>query len=106
MEHPALAKIRTTAQIMERMAQALRNRRMAMGLTQQELATRANVTKLTIHNLESGKSVHLNTLIDVARVLDLSYRLNDVFSPNEDTFTSLKDIEHARAARKRVRVGA
>lgn len=104
MQHSALAKLRTTPQIIAGMADALRARRVAMGLTQGELASRANVSLLTIHNLESGRSVRLDTLIDVARVLDMAYRLVDVFAPDAEDFTSLQDLEDARSARKRVRV--
>jgi len=91
---------------MEGIAHALRGKRVAMVHTQNELASRANVSKLTIHNLEAGKSVHLDTLIDVARVLGLAHRLVKAFSSTEDTFTGLEDLERVRETRKRGRVPA
>lgn len=68
---PATAPARRTLPEWEaelgRQVRALRRR---AGLTQAELAERANVSVGTIRNLESGVGSTLSTLIEVARALD------------------------------------
>jgi transcriptional regulator with XRE-family HTH domain len=98
--------MRTTSQIMADMGDALRARRVALDLTQKGLAERANVTTRTIHNLENGQPISLNTLIDVARALGLVHLLADIFAQEDEAFTSLKDLEKDRQTIKRVRMKA
>lgn len=58
-------------QIAADLAQRLVNLRLAYNLTQTELALEAGVSPLTIHNLEAGKTVSLDTFIRVLRALNL-----------------------------------
>lgn len=49
----------------------IKERRLECGMTQSDVAEKANVTMRTIFNIESGQSVSLRTLIPVLRILDL-----------------------------------
>lgn len=49
----------------------IKERRLKCGMTQSDVAEKANVTMRTIFNIESGQSVSLRTLIPVLRILDL-----------------------------------
>lgn len=49
----------------------LYKRRMQMGISQAEVAKRANIHRLTYANAEHGNSVSLDIFLDIARALDL-----------------------------------
>ncbi|MBT2500097.1 helix-turn-helix transcriptional regulator [Agromyces sp. ISL-38] len=56
---------------------AVRERREALGLSQQAIAERAGVTREWVVRFEGGKaSVRLDRVFDVLTVLDLSVELN------------------------------
>lgn len=58
------------------LGEALRSRRRALHLTQQELADLAGCARRTVHAIEAGKpSVRLNVLLDVLDALGLRLRL-------------------------------
>ncbi|MEZ5246720.1 MAG: helix-turn-helix transcriptional regulator [Acidimicrobiales bacterium] len=60
---------RTLVEWEEAMGRQVRDLRTRDGLTQAELARRANVSVGTIRNLESGAGSTLSTLIEVVRAL-------------------------------------
>jgi len=89
------------------MAARVRQARLDANLTQVELAERANVTPLTLHKLEAGRNVNLETFL---RVLFALGRLDDflqVLQPREvRTLEELRLREASReeAATRRRRV--
>lgn len=52
--------------------------RLAEGLAQESLAQRAGISVGTLHNLESGRSVQLSSLLRVLRVVGNFAALNDL----------------------------
>lgn len=48
----------------------LKERRLALGLTQQQLAELAGVRQQTIHRIESGTSVRPRNLVEIADALN------------------------------------
>lgn len=56
------------------LVKTLRNRD---GLTQEELAEKLNLSRLTIQNLESGKNPTIETLLKVLQYFDLLDGLNN-----------------------------
>ncbi|WP_423596137.1 helix-turn-helix transcriptional regulator [Roseateles sp. MS654] len=56
---------------MNHIAQMLARSRKSRGLTHQQLAERAGVSRMTVQRMEAGEDVRLHTLLDVLRVLDL-----------------------------------
>jgi len=57
-----------------RLVRTLRNRE---GITQEELARRLNLSRITIQNLESGKNPTIETLLLVLQQFDQLRSLND-----------------------------
>ncbi len=56
--------------------------RKQQGLTQQELATRSNVSRSAIKYLEAGNGSSLSTFVKVARALGLDERFDEIFGVN------------------------
>jgi transcriptional regulator with XRE-family HTH domain len=54
---------------------AIRQARIAKGLSQDELASALSVTQATVSRAEQGKDSRLSTLIEIARALDLEFVL-------------------------------
>jgi transcriptional regulator with XRE-family HTH domain len=96
----------TTAEWEKRLGVEVRRLRVARGLTQIDLAERANVSISTIRYLEAGRGSSLATLIRVAKVLDRSEWLAS-FAPPEPSISPLKLLREqsrrAGAERSRVR---
>jgi transcriptional regulator with XRE-family HTH domain len=99
---PATAPTRRTLPEWEaelgRQVRALRTR---AGLTQVELAERANVSVGTIRNLEAGVGSTLSTLIEVARALDRTEWLEMLAPPVRVSPLELLEARERADARDR-----
>jgi y4mF family transcriptional regulator len=61
---------------LERLAETIRTRRRALGLTQQDLALLAGTSPRFVHTLEAGKpGVRLDKVLDVLEALGLDFSL-------------------------------
>ncbi|MEE9391643.1 MAG: helix-turn-helix domain-containing protein [Planctomycetota bacterium] len=61
-----------------RLATAIRRRRRALSLTQQELGDLAGCGRLFIHQVEKAKiTVRLDKLLDIMAILGLQFRLEN-----------------------------
>ena len=98
--------ISTTLEWERRMGADARRLRQRSGLTQSEMADRANVSLSTVKYFEAGKGSSLATLVRIARVLDRTDWLAS-FAPNEPAVSPMSLLrERQRAASdasKRVR---
>lgn len=56
---------------MNHLAQSLARLRKSQGLTHQQLAERAGVSRMTIQRMEAGEDVRLQTMLDALRVLNM-----------------------------------
>ncbi|MFB2800439.1 XRE family transcriptional regulator [Shewanella seohaensis] len=57
---------------MKTLAQNIRDRMEAIGMTQKELAERANISQVMVHKLVSGKTTTTSKLLDLAKALGCS----------------------------------
>jgi transcriptional regulator with XRE-family HTH domain len=96
----------TTQEWEKRLGVEVRRLRVARGLTQVDLAQRANVSISTIRYLEAGRGSSLSTLIRVAKVLDRTAWLAS-FAPVEPSVSPMELLREknrkAGAERSRVR---
>jgi len=88
-------------EIVALICERLRTERLALQLTQTDVAARAGVGANTVSNLESGRNVSLETVIRVAMVLGRSKELEALFLPKLD---SLDDVHRYERSAKRQRV--
>lgn len=91
---------------MERIGLALRQRRIALGLTQAELADRAEVSLSVIKHLEQGQGANLTSLVKVARMLgaeDWLAALVPAPEPAVSPMQLLREQRRAASPRRRVR---
>ncbi len=92
-----------------RLGQSLRHERIAQGLSQAELADRANVAVGTVKSLENARGSTLTTLVKIVRALGRETWI-DALAPSPPTFNPLDLLAAQRsaatpAARPRVRRG-
>ena len=87
--------------LIEHIATFIKHHRLEQNRSQEEVATAAGISRSTLSMLERGKTVTINTLIRVLRVLNLLYVI-DIFKIN----TQISPIELAKIEqekRKRAR---
>jgi transcriptional regulator with XRE-family HTH domain len=104
--------VRTPAELEAALGQAIRARRIAAGLSQTELADRANVSVGAVHHLERGKGASTKTLTRALAALGADGWI-DQLAPPPPTFNPLdllesrnRDAHVTTAPRVRRRSGA
>jgi transcriptional regulator with XRE-family HTH domain len=89
-------------EIVTRLCARLRAERLALEMTQADVASRAGVGVNTVSNLEAGRNVGFENLVRVAMVLGRTKELEGLFMPRLDSLDDIRRYEGA-AARRRVR---
>ncbi|MFA8387971.1 MAG: helix-turn-helix domain-containing protein [Pelagibaca sp.] len=97
---PLILNLDTPSEMQERVRAAARNRRLALGLTQSDLATRSGVPLASLKRFEQQGQISLAGLIALADALDALAGFGALFPAVEAT--RLKDLDKP-AARQRVR---
>jgi len=87
--------------ILEELGRRLARRRIAMQLSQADLARQAGVGKRTVERIEAGESAQATTLVRLLRVLELLPAL-DALIPDESV-RPMELLRHGGKMPKRVR---
>ncbi|HEL3170140.1 TPA: helix-turn-helix transcriptional regulator [Stenotrophomonas maltophilia] len=87
-------------EVVKRLCERLRTQRMALGMTQSDLAGRAGIGTNTVSNLEAGRNVGFEAVVRVAMVLGRINELEGLFQPKLD---SIEDIRRYEEAANRLR---
>jgi transcriptional regulator with XRE-family HTH domain len=90
----------TVPEARRRLADAVRSRRLALGLTQAGLALRANVALPTFRRFEQKAHFSLDSFVKVLAVLDLLEPVIAAVKP-KPTFASIDDVLTMPSAPKR-----
>ncbi|CAG8865784.1 hypothetical protein PS627_01703 [Pseudomonas fluorescens] len=90
----------TSAEIVKRLCERLRTERMALQMTQSDVAARAGIGINTVSKLEAGHSIGFESVVRVAMVLGRSKELEGLFLPRLD---SLDDIRRYETSARRQR---
>lgn len=88
------------SEVVKRLCGRLRTERMALGMTQSDLAGRAGIGTNTVSNLEAGRNVGFEAVVRVAMVLGRINELEGLFQPKLD---SIEDIRRYEEAANRLR---
>lgn len=91
----------TPDEIVRRLCGRLRSERLALRMTQADVAGRAGLGTNTVSNLETGKNVGFESVVRVAIVLGMRKELEGLFLPKLD---SLEDIRRYEDGAKRQRI--
>ena len=91
----------TPSEITQLVCARLRTERLALQMTQAEVAARAGIATNTVSNLEAGRNVSFESVVRVAMVLGRSQELEGLFLPKLD---SLEDIHRYENTSKRCRI--
>lgn len=89
------------SEIVKRICERLRTDRLALEMTQADVAARAGIGTNTVSNLEAGRNVGFENLVRVAMVLGRSKELENLFLPKLET---LDDILRYENSSKRQRI--
>ncbi|WP_336355075.1 helix-turn-helix transcriptional regulator [Pseudomonas granadensis] len=92
----------TPAEIVIRLCNRLRTERLALEMTQADVAARAGIGINTVSNLESGRNVGFENLVRVAMVLGRGKELDDLFQPRLETLDDILRYENS-AKRQRIK---
>lgn len=65
--------------IIKEIGKRLKNRRIALNMTQKELATESGVSPRTISGFENGDNISLDNLLSILRVLRLIQEIDSLF---------------------------
>ncbi|MBC5767669.1 helix-turn-helix domain-containing protein [Ramlibacter albus] len=96
---PSDARLATADELCRELGTRLREQRLALLLTQEELAQRAGVSGGAIKKLEKDGQGHVLSLVRVAMALGLAGELDSLFSLKQAT--SIADMERAERAKRR-----
>ncbi|WP_277761012.1 helix-turn-helix transcriptional regulator [Pseudomonas sp. A34-9] len=91
----------TASDIVKRICQRLRTERLALEMTQADVAARAGIATNTVSNLEAGRNVSFDNMVRVAMVLGREKELEGLFLPRLET---LDDIIRYEKTAKRHRI--
>lgn len=97
---PLTLNIDTPSEMQDRVRAAARDRRLALGLTQSDLAARSGVALATLKRFEQTGQISLASLLALADALDALAGFGALFPAVEAT--RLEDLDKP-AARQRVR---
>lgn len=89
-------------EIVNFIAAAMRERRIALSLSQKEAAQKAGLSTLTLSNFERGKNISLKNLISLLIVYEMDATILNAFRNRESW--DLEELKRAET-RKRVRHG-
>ncbi len=93
-------KMSTADEICKELAARVRCRRLALNVTQQDLAERVGVSLGTIKNFETKGQVGLTTLVTIAIVIDCAQDLSGLFISKEESIAMMERDERLRAKRR------
>lgn len=88
---------RTTEELEVAFGSSIQRLRHTHGLSQRELADRANVSLSALKNLEHGRGSSLTTVVQIVRALERREWL-DAPAPVEPTFSPMEAMRRASAA--------
>lgn len=90
------------SEIVKRLCERLRTERLALQMTQADVAGRAGIGINTVSNLEAGRNVGFENVVRVAMVLGRGKELEGLFLPMLDSLEDVRRYENS-AKRQRTR---
>lgn len=94
--------------IIKEIGQRLKARRIALDITQKELAIESGVSQRTISGLENGENISLGNLLSILRVLRLLQEINLLFPEKKVNPFDVLKLGHSkqRASSKKTKTGS
>jgi DNA-binding XRE family transcriptional regulator len=89
------------SEVVKRLCDRLRTERLALDMTQADLAGRAGIAANTVSNLEAGRNVGFENVVRIAIALGRTKELESLFLPKLE---SIEDIKRYETSAKRMRV--
>lgn len=83
------------SEVVKRLCDRLRTERLALDMTQADLAGRAGIGTNTVSNLEAGRNVGFENLVRVAMALGRTKELEGLFLPKLDSIEDIRRYENS-----------
>ena len=83
------------SEVVKRLCDRLRTERLAMDMTQAELAGRAGIGTNTVSNLEAGRNVGFENVVRVAMALGRTKELESLFLPKLESIEDIRRYENS-----------
>jgi transcriptional regulator with XRE-family HTH domain len=83
------------SEVVKRLCDRLRTERLAMDMTQAELAGRAGIGTNTVSNLEAGRNVGFENVVRVAMALGRTKELEGLFLPKLESIEDIRRYENS-----------
>lgn len=81
------------SEVSKRLCKRLRTERLALQMTQADVAGRAGIGTNTVSNLEAGHNVGFENVVRVAMVLGRSKEIEGLFQPKLDSIEDIRRYE-------------
>lgn len=81
-------------EVVKRLCGRLRTERLALEMSQAELAGRAGIATNTVSNLEAGRNVGFESVVRVAMALGRAKELDGLFLPKLDSIEDIRRYEN------------
>lgn len=82
--------------ILQELGDRIQKRRIAMAITQKEIAVESGISERTIINAEGGENISLKHLIGILRVLRITENLNLLIEENRTDPIEMMTLGHQR----------
>jgi len=92
------------SEVVKRLCDRLRTERLALDMTQADLAGRAGIAANTVSNLEAGRNVGFENVVRIAMALGRTKELEGLFLPKLESIEDIKRYEKS-AQRMRMKRG-
>lgn len=94
--------------IIKEIGKRLKDRRIALNITQKDLAIESGVSQRTISGFENGENISLDNLLSILRVLKLLQDINLLFPEKKINPFDMLSLGHGkkRATSKNTRINA
>ncbi len=83
------------SEVVKRLCDRLRTERLALDMTQADLAGRAGIGTNTVSNLEAGRNVGFENVVRVAMALGRTKELEGLFLPKLDSIEDIRRYENS-----------
>jgi len=86
----------TNSEIIKEIGHRLKARRIALSISQKELATESGVSQRTISGFENGENISLDNLLSILRVLRLLQNVDLLFPEKKVNPFDVLNLGHSR----------
>lgn len=94
-----IAILLSPLEVAQHMAEAVREKRLALNLSQKSLAVKSGVSYAVLKKFEATGEISLRSLLKIALVLDCLHEFMELFKPKE-TYVTLDEVLNQKTRKR------